>query len=457
MTLENTINNEMKKRIQEEKDQLNATVSLQKSILDTIKKRYQEEWKLIKQDLEKKKQALQEEKSLIQERMRARQDAEAQEDKQAQLAELQKQLAVIEADPTRTKEAKELRKQIEQLQKEISGNLADNIAEAEQKRLDDIINGISDYVTNHEQDLNEYLSDNTNFQAILDKVLGGAEEDYIAYMKENDETYKNATAEQKKQMEQGWHDTWLKMQGDVENYWKEVLHYTEITDENQKQLRKEFIEYMKQGSEYQNASETKQKSLIYEWGKMFDDYIASLKESEDAGNPTSTSSEDNETGTDAVTTPKIKELFDDLKTSTLNTKISGKIKLAENTTKAISAIANSITGSSQYMRGGIVDYTGIARVDGTPQRPEAFLDAEDTANIRAMLDAYDHIKTLPVMSQIPGDVFNSSSSSIGDVYVTINQAEISSDQDIDALAKKVGRSFTRQLARNGFNTANYAF
>lgn len=455
MTLENTLNNEMKKRIQEEKEQLSATVNLQKSILDTIKKRYQEEWRLIKQDLEKKKKALQEEKSLIQERMKARREAEQTEDKQSQLTELQKQLAIIEADPTRTKEAKELRKQIEDLQKEISNNLADNIANAEQKRLDDIITGISDYVSNHEQDLNEYLKDNTNFQEILDNVLSGAEEDYIKYMQENDETYKNATAEQKKLMEQGWHDTWLKMRGDVENYWQEVLHYTDINEENQAQIREEFIEYMKQGSEYQNASATRQMSLVYEWGKTFDNYIASMKKDENAGKPETTDT--GEGGNNAVTDTKIKALFEDLKNSTLKTSIDGKVTLDDNYGAALSAIANTLTGTNRYIKGGIVDYTGIAKVDGTPGRPEAFLNATDTANVRAMVDQLNYAKTHPVISQVPAGSFVNNEVNVGDVYVTINEAEISSDQDIDVLARKVGQSFTRQLSRNGFNTANYAF
>ena len=455
MAMENTLNNEMKKRVQEEKDQLSATVNLQKSILDTIKKRYQDEWRLIKQDLEKKKKALQEEKSLIQERVRARKDAEQTEDKQDQLTELQKQLAIIEADSTRTKEAKELRKQIEDLQKEISDNLADNIASAEQKRLDDIINGITDYVTNHEQDLNEYLTDNTNFQEVLDRVLSGAEEDYADYMRENDETYKNATAEQKRLMEQGWHDTWLKMRGDVENYWNEVLRYTEINEENQSQIRDEFIDYMKQGSDYTNASETRQMSLVYEWTKMFDDYISSMKVDENAGRPETTDT--GEGGSNPATGKEIKDLLEDLKNSTLKTSIDGPVTLNENYMAALAAIANSITGTNRYSKGGLVNYTGLARVDGTPGHPESFLSAVDTANVRMMLDQLNYIKKLPTISRVPDGSFVNNETSIGDVYVTINEAEINGDQDIDELAKKVGQSFVKQLSRSGFNTANYAF
>lgn len=444
INLENLLNNEMKKRVQEEKDRLSAEVNLQKSIIDVIKKRYQDEWKLIKQDLEKKKQALQEEKSLIQERLNARKQAEQAEDKQSKLNELQRQLAIIEADPTRSKEAKELRKQIEDLNKEISGNLADNIAKAESKRLDDMIKGITDYETNREEDMSEFLSDNNNFREILDNVLGGAEEDYVAYMKEFDENYKNETAERRQLFELGWHETWLKMKGEVENYWEEVLHYTEITEENQDQIRQDMLDYLMQGTEYENSSLTKQQSLVYEWTKLFNDYASAVKVSADAGVVSTTDV------SSAVSNERISELQAALLSNTYSVNLNDKAMAA------LSAMANILSGTNQYATGGLVNYTGIAKVDGTPSRPEAFLSAHDTANIRMMLNQFDYMKNLPVMSSIPGDIFNGGSS-IGDVYVTINEAEISSDQDIDALAKRVGKAFTKQLTRNGFNTASYAF
>ena len=47
----------------------------------------------------------------------------------------------------------------------------------------------------------------------------------------------------------------------------------------------------------------------------------------------------------------------------------------------------SITGKvSKYKDGGLVDYTGLAWVDGVKSKPEAFLDAEDTQNIASLRD-----------------------------------------------------------------------
>lgn len=451
--LENTIDAEIKKRIQEQKNMLAGEVNLQNTILDTIKKRYQQEWQLIKKDLDKKKQALQEEKSMIQDRVNARKQAEQQEDQYSQLTELQKQLAIIEADPTRSKEAKSLRKQIEDLQKQLSGSLADNIAQAEQKRLDDMIKGITDYQANHEEDLNEYLKDNNNFKDILDQVLGGTQEDFLNYMRENNETYQNATEEQRQQMEEGWHDTWLKMRGEVETYWEQVLQFTEINDENQEEMRQKFIEYMKEGTSYLNASSTSQKSMVYEWGKMFDDFVAAQK----------LTPINYEGTTSAATSQDLINLQNHLDDMTFKVDLDEDIKRYLRDGLSLLLSKDDINWSNydtsplpQFSSGGLVDFTGPAMVHGTPSKPEGFLSVEDTATVRALIDQFAYIRNMPIMSTIPGSMFNNSST-VGDVNITINQAEINSDQDIDELAKKIGRSFTRQLSRNGFNTANYAF
>ena len=52
---------------------------------------------------------------------------------------------------------------------------------------------------------------------------------------------------------------------------------------------------------------------------------------------------------------------------------------------------------NKYQHGGLVDYTGLAQVDGTPSKPEAFLDAEDTKNIAKLLN---HMRALNMTNSI---------------------------------------------------------
>ena len=109
-----------------------------------------------------------------------------------------------------------------------------------------------------------------------------------------------------------------------------------------------------------------------------------------------------------------------------------------------------------YKTGGLVDYTGPAWVDGTKQRPEAFLSAVDTQNIRDLLDAFNYIKT-PRMSYYDTMKLGNTTNSIGTVSVTINGAQFEDDADYEAIAQRVGEEFARELQKQGFNTSNYAF
>ena len=51
-----------------------------------------------------------------------------------------------------------------------------------------------------------------------------------------------------------------------------------------------------------------------------------------------------------------------------------------------------------YRKGGLVDYTGIAKVDGTPSNPELMLNAKDTQNFLALRDALRTIAAQPITS-----------------------------------------------------------
>lgn len=85
--------------------------------------------------------------------------------------------------------------------------------------------------------------------------------------------------------------------------------------------------------------------------------------------------------------------------------------------------------------GGIVDYTGLAWVDGTPTKPEAFLSAEDTTRIGAAAQLLSNIPALNSSSITD----NSYTSNIGDtnIEVHINVENVSTEMDIDNMVKRV--------------------
>lgn len=113
--------------------------------------------------------------------------------------------------------------------------------------------------------------------------------------------------------------------------------------------------------------------------------------------------------------------------------------------------------STGFATGGLVDFTGPAYVHGSKLRPEAFLSAEDTAMIREWLDEAKYANYRATVSNIDGSMFGTSGFNTGDIYVNITEASLNNDDDIEAVAEKVGQAFVRQISKQGLMTANYAF
>lgn len=109
-----------------------------------------------------------------------------------------------------------------------------------------------------------------------------------------------------------------------------------------------------------------------------------------------------------------------------------------------------------FDEGGLVDFTGPAMVHGSPLRPESFLDAEDTALMRAMLDSMSRVRVHTLASFIDPAKFGGNTQTIGDVNITITEAKFEDDADIDAVAARVGEAFVQQLNQQGFTTGKFA-
>lgn len=258
LDLEQMVLKVIEDNIKKEKDMLNNTVEMENIILDVIKRRYQDEWKLIQQDEEKKREALEKEKQLINERLNYRKQAMEAENKYSELAEYQRQLALISADPTRSKESKELSRKIDELRQDIRWDEASQQAEAATERIEDEINAINEYVQIHSENLNEMLLDANNFAAEVKEVLSRSYGEIVLWLQQNDIDYQNSLDDRKKQMEQGWKETWMAMKGIVETYWDQIEDILSSEDR--------FMQYMYENSlDYANASVTGQLQLASQW------------------------------------------------------------------------------------------------------------------------------------------------------------------------------------------------
>lgn len=85
----------------------------------------------------------------------------------------------------------------------------------------------------------------------------------------------------------------------------------------------------------------------------------------------------------------------------------------------------------RYKKGGLVDFTGPAWVDGTKKKPESFLNADDTKRIG---EAARILSDIPILNST-SSAQNAVSTNIGDttIEVHINVENVSSDYDVDRM------------------------
>jgi hypothetical protein len=98
-------------------------------------------------------------------------------------------------------------------------------------------------------------------------------------------------------------------------------------------------------------------------------------------------------------------------------------------------MASKIKEMKGYKKGGLANYTGPAWVDGTPKRPEAFLNAEDTERIGRAAQLFSES---PILNSSAASE-NAVSASIGDttIEININVENIADDYDVDRLIERV--------------------
>lgn len=90
---------------------------------------------------------------------------------------------------------------------------------------------------------------------------------------------------------------------------------------------------------------------------------------------------------------------------------------------------NATSGAKKYATGGLVDYTGPAWVDGTPGKPEAFLNANQTAMIAAF--------TANLAKMVSGKFPSSNIEAGSNCEINIDIGSIGADYDIDQAINKV--------------------
>lgn len=532
------------------KQRLSATVDMSNTILDIVKNRYEQEWQMVQKDIQKKKEALQDEKSLIDERVNARKDAQDQMQKYNKLAQYQRQLTLIQTDPTRNKDIRELQNNISELRKQLGWDITEKQTQAQKNTIDSIINSLDQYVEQGSEDLQHLLQNANNFSDQVNGVLQMNHSQLIAWMQENNKQYINSLKDACKQMVDTFTESYATIRG-LTMFQGKLYNTSDESEGGQRQqywnavneklgTRDKYLEYKKGTTQYQNASDEQRQRLLYDWGeqydtyakayqyqgdkifstdnidkllankgnkqgylnsvgvrqgteqydrydKLFDDYWHEQMFDESTGTTTSSS----KGGTTAKKTQqeakyRYKLPIQIYGSSTEDGKASrvyygwakGQYKETELLARqsAINAALSQlkilyaqyrerlykvngqydINNITAYKNGGLVDFTGPAWVDGTKSKPEAFISSDDRQLMRSFLDSVKYVSIPDFSTRI--DTSNmGNTQNIGDVYVTINEAELNSEQDIESIAYRIGQKFVSQISRSGMRLQSYNF
>lgn len=506
--LEDLVVQEIEARIQKQREMLSASVEMQDTILEAIRQRHQEEWDLIKKDLEKKREALEEEKSLIDKRLQMRKDAEDEAKKYEELAEYRRQLALISMDSTRTKDAAELRKKIAETEDELAWKTAEQEANAQKESLDDQIKGVEKYEQYGDEDLELLLEDANNFSTDVAKVMQMNQEDMFKWLKNNVKEYSHSLEDAQTQMVQSWEDTYKQMLGITDTYWDQV---------NQILSRKDiFKAFMMESDQYKNASETEKEELLYQWLDAVNSgsYLYYLRTREDwatyhhddeefadyvggesgggggsggsGGGPGSPNSPSTTTNNSTSTWGVYSDTGRLVKTFNSQARAQQYLNLIAynegytvkrvvptaqqaKPTKTSTNANNNRLNAVPFSEGGEVKYTGLAMVHGTPAKPEAFLDNEDRNTMRGILDSgfmqdmrtmvasFKQINTSSFVRHIYDDSSLASGArvTVGDININTNQ--INNEADFEELAVRIGREFVKDLSMQGLSTSKFSF
>lgn len=100
-----------------------------------------------------------------------------------------------------------------------------------------------------------------------------------------------------------------------------------------------------------------------------------------------------------------------------------------------------------YSKGGYVDYTGLAMVHGSPSRPEAFLNASQTALIKHFANSLEMVYTKPAV--FTNEYQGNQSITIDNFTVAVD-AELNND-NIQEVGDSLAEALFDGIRRSGFN------
>ena len=474
---------------------LDALIDMQDAILDAIIARHEKERDEIIRTNELKIEGLREEIDALDEAFQKRKELAEEEDKAAQLMELEAQYARIIADPTRAKEALNIQNQILELRDEIAWDKAEDEVEAQKESIEQQITSLEDYQEYIENYYEDLLSNPRNFLEEVNGILSMSHEEIINWLKENTEEYQNSFDSSREQMVTGWQETLDTMDGIIRTHWEEIesiiaqgdaaileflqTHsqdyleagklqaeaYTDAWLEQLDNLRKAYLDLYEevQRHPFLETEQTADGSSSSGGGggggggggsgstnenlnKIKDTWAFWFIDSWKTGYPSK------ESALEAIRTMSIPSYIPYSEYAKIRDRARESLVQREDSSNGASekGKVNSPSEINQdikkYATGGLVRSTGLAWLDGTTSAPERVLSPQQTKLFDTLVQtlqaaAFTGRTSMPAMDLQTSR--NGSVNTFGDIIVQVDH--LSSDTDYREMAEKVGDAILERM------------
>ncbi len=416
--MKNTVSGYLDDLKEQQRALVDATISMQDTVLEILREEAQRELDIEKEKLEGKKDLLSEELSALRDNFN---EAKAMADKQAkedELREKQRQLATLSTDPTKAKQRAKLEQEIADMRKDMAWDAAEEEVSSREDSIQQEIDGLDELIDANRKAYDEISGYSEELINQMYDVMRKTEDEMVAWLREHSTDYAESTREAQGKMVEEWTDTLDTIYGVIRTNWPEV-------EDLMMSGLDQILEKLKQTKDYMTANTETQtnmvESLSDDWQDMLDS-VKVLSETERATNQKSIYDQAGASNPQAEAEEKKAEDAGAITTTTngrfyirkgWDTKSDAYGTIPDGATVTVDGYHgswyrttwNGITGwvnmgafkgidktkLKKYARGGIIDYTGPAMVDGTPGRPEGILNADQLQMLNRWVFALERL------------------------------------------------------------------
>lgn len=458
--MKNTVSGYLDDLKEQQRALVDATISMQDTVLEILREEAQRELDIEKEKLEGKKNLLSEELSALRDNFN---EAKAMADKQAkedELREKQRQLAVLSTDPTKAKQRAKLEQEIADMRKDMAWDAAEEEVSSREDSVQQEIDGLDELIDANRKAYDEISGYSEELINQMYDVMRKTEDEMVAWLREHSTDYAESTREAQGKMVEEWTDTLDTIYGVIRTNWPEV-------EDLMMSGLDQILEKLKQTKDYMTANTETQtnmvESLSDDWQDMLDS-VKVLSETERATNQKSIYDQAGASNPQAEAEEKKAEDAGAITTTTngrfyirkgWDTKSDAYGTIPDGATVTVDGYHgswyrttwNGITGwvnmgafkgidktkLKKYARGGIIDYTGPAMVDGTPGRPEGILNADQLQMLNRWVFALERLSE---------PSFGENGDDIGGITVepggiVINVGSLSGNEDYEEVANGI--------------------